>query len=321
MVVKAKRIKENALFGMRNRPSDVSGDILMQRVNIIQKANKDAGSRIDTVANTLRGKPVNMDVPQQKFLDDLGEMGITFDNRGNLNFDGSDFEGLPGPQSAIVGVFNRMKKNPNPDGLDMHRVKRFIDENITQGKNGEGLRGRAQRSLENLRKSIDDQLDTNFPEYDDVNTQYSETIKALDAIQTVAGNKMDLTGPNAASATGTLMRRLMGNTASRVNLLDAIDKIDDVAKKFGGARHKAFDTDLETQVLIANELDRMFGVAPKTSLQGVFDASLDTAARTVAAPATGAIDIGIKGIKAIERKRRNINDEAAFKALINLLNE
>lgn len=311
MVNIMERGKKNARFAVTNRPSDVVGDSLMDRVRTVQKINQDAGKRLDGVAKSLKGQQVDFQPSVDSFINDLGDMGISVTDDLKLNFSGSDIEGLAGPERAIAQVFNRMKSTRPPDAFDLHRMKRFIDEQVTFGKNAEGLAGRSEAVLKRLRRSLDQTLDSNFPEYDAVNTQYSETIGALDALQDVAGRKMDLTGPNAEKATGTLMRRLMSNAQSRVTLLDSINQIEDVAKKFGGK----FKDDLLSQVLFVDELDSVFGPVARTSFQGQIKQGVGAAIEAKTSPVTAALRAG----GAVVEKARGINQEGAFKAIKKLL--
>ena len=184
-------------------------------------------------------------------------------------------------------------------------MKRFIDEIVTFGKSGEGLAGRTEGVLKSLRRGLDGILDSNFPEYDRVNTTYAETIQALDSFQDAAGRKINLTGENANKAVGTVTRRLLSNAQSRVGLLDSVNELDSVATKYGGA----FDDDLLTQVLFIDELDSVFGPVARTSFQGQIRQAIPTSKADVVSMAAD------KAIEAV----RGINPEAGFKAIRELL--
>lgn len=334
MVNIAERAKQNKRFGLENRPGDVVGDSLMQRLNVVRKANKDAGKQLGVVAESLRGKKVDSSNIGNTFADDLDEMGIAIarndDGVIKADFSGSDIEGLSGPESVVNRVLKRMSSTTPPDAKELHRLKGFIDEQVTFGKNAEGLAGKTERTLKKLRANINKTLGDKFPEYREVNTQYSETIDALDAFQDVAGRKMNLTGENADKATGTLMRRLMSNAQSRVRLLDSVNQIEDTAKKFGGKLtgqkliggkvQKGLESDLLSQVLFADELDSVFGPAARTSLQGQFDQALKQGVNAATTPA-GAADAGVGIAGKILEKARGINEQGAFKAIKELLDE
>jgi hypothetical protein len=329
MVNIAEKVQNNARFGLRNRPSDVTGDLLMSRLRIVQDANKSAGKAIDKAANKLKTESIDLGPIESGFTESLGNMGITLsrvDGKIVPNFKGSDIEGLAGPENVITRVVNRMGGTGTPTAFDAHRLKRFIDEQVTFGKNAEGLAGKAETALKDLRKNISTTLNTDFPEYGSVNAQYSETIGVLDRFQDIAGRKLDLTGPSAEKATGTLMRRLMGNAPSRTRLLDSIDEIESAASKFGGTGQKMSSgpggskNDLLTQVLFANELDEIIGPAARTSLQGQFDSALKRSA-SAASSRGGAADLALDVAGSAVEKARGINEAGAFKAIKDLLKE
>lgn len=324
MVDIMERGKADALFAVTNRPSDVAGDSLMQRFRVVTAANKRAGKELDGVAKALKGQNVDFSPAIGSFIDDLDSIGITFNKDLTPNFKGSDIEGLPGPIAAINRVVKRMAGTAVPDAFELHRLKRFIDELVTFGKSAEGLAGRTEFILKSLRRNLDGVLDQNFPEYNRVNTVFSETIGAIDALQDVAGKKLNLTGPNADKATGTLLRRLMSNAQSRVRLLDSVDEIEAVARKHGGGPGLRIEgpslgqDDLLTQILFVDELDSVFGPVARTSFQGQIDQALKRGVGAVTTRA-GALDLAITGVGKLIKKARGIDQAGAFKAIKELL--
>jgi len=317
MVKIMQKGKENALFAAKNRPSDIAGSSLLERVNHVKKVNRNAGKRLDEVAKSLKGQQVDSSVPIKNFMDNLEDMGVTIDKQLQPVFKGSDIEGALAPEKAIRNMVKRLtsgKPGSMPDAYELHRMKRFIDETVTYGKAGEGLAGKTERILKQLRADLDSTLDSKFHRYNKVNTQYSDTVGALDELQGVAGKKMDLFGPNADKATGTLLRRLMSNAQSRVNLVDAVDVLESTAKKYGGR----FNDDISTQMLFADELDSVFGAVAKTSLQGDVVKGVKTGVEH-AAGGRGAIGAALDVVSVGSKKVRGINEEQAFKTIRSLL--
>lgn len=329
MVDTMERGKKSARVSATERPSDILGNTLMNRVRVIQGANKAAGKQLDTVAKGLKDQTVDSAPAVENFLGELSDMGITLDNKFKPNFKGSDIEGAAGPENVISRIINRMKGEGTPDAYDLHRLKKYIDEQVTFGKNAEGLAGKAESVLKNLRRNLDQTLDTNFPEYDRINTAYSETIGALDAIQDVAGKKMNLTGRNAEKATGTLMRRILSNAQSRVTLLDATNQIEAAAKKYErfktkldprlieGPAESKIKGDLLSQILFVDELDSVFGPTARTSFQGQIKQATQGLAEAKVSPASVAIKAGATAIE----KVKGVNEKNQFKAIKALLRE
>lgn len=318
--------KKNALFAVKNRPSDVAGDTLMSRFKSVVVANKAAGKQLNIVANTLKGKQVDSLPAVNSFIDDLDSIGVTLSDDLKPIFAGSDIEGVKGAQNAITQIVNRMKLTKTPDAHDIHRLKRFIDEQVTFGKKVEGLSGRTEGILKNLRRNLDGILDSTFPEYDRVNTIFAETIGAIDSLQDVAGRKLNLSGPNAEKAVGTLLRRLMSNAQSRVRLLDSVNDIESAAIKHGGLDVPRIEgvsagkNDLLTQILFVDELDSVFGPVARTSFQGQIDQALKQGVGA-ATTKSGAIDIALGAVGKVAEKARGINEAGAFKAIKELLKE
>lgn len=331
----AERAKKDEIYGMENRPGDVAGDLLKSRLDVIRGANKRAGQAIKPIVETMKGKKVNIMEVGETFSNKLGDMGINLTRNketGNIeaNFAGSDIEGLAGPEAVINRVIKRIDSvgaSGEIDAAALHQLKKYIDEQVTFGKNAEGLAGQTETALKQLRAGINETLGAQFNNYAKANETYSGTIKALDAFQDVAGRKMDLLGDNADKATGTLMRRLMSNAQSRITLLDSLEGIDTAVGKFGGyggplriEGKGGAKNDLKMLVLYADELDRILGSAPRTSLQGQFDQAFGKAARAATSKSglfEAGVDLAGKGFE----KMQGINEENAIKAMKELLKE
>jgi hypothetical protein len=324
-----ERGKKNAEFRAKNRPTDIVGDRIVDTVNIVKRANKKAGAEINKAAEALRGRYVESQPIGDRFIEALTDAGVNIGDDLKLSFKGSDFEDLPAVERTINTVFRRMSGPKRPDAYEMHRMKRFIDEQVTYGKGGEGLTGRSESMLKALRRDIDDVLDENLPEYNEANTIYSETIGALDDIQDVAGRKIDLDGKNANKALGTLMRRVLGNAQSRVNVIDAVDGIEKMAEKYpgilllegpGGTKKKPSITQL---IMFADELDSRFGPAARTSFQGQIE-QVAQRGRNIAqaqSPTMAAADVAVGAAARGLDKIKGVSDEKALAALKKLLNE
>lgn len=305
--------EQNARYAQENRASDVAGRSALEQVNFVKQKNKEAGKQLDKVANSLKGKPVDYSQPVDDFLDDLEQMGVTFNERMEPNFKNSDIEGLSGLENTISRVVKRMRDTRAPDAYDLHRMKKYIDQTVSYGKPAEGLNATTERILKNLRRGIDQTLDNNFPEYNQVNTQYADTIQVLNSIQDSMGRKVDLFGPQADKAVGTRLRTLMSNTQSRANMLDSIQELNRVSRKYGAD----FDDDLITQMLFADELDDIFGSSARTSFQGQIQQGVESAIEQ--GPTQPLMkQAAIKAGKVAENLR-GINDEARFDSMEELL--
>lgn len=308
--------QDNARFAVVNRPSDVIGNSALDRVVALRRQNRQAGQKLERAANNLKGKEVDFDTPVNQFISDLNDIGVTFDNRMRPNFRNADIEGAKGAERLISKLVKRMRDTKTPDAYDVHRLKKFIDEQVAYGKAGKGLTGRAESIVKSLRHNLDQQLDNRFVAYDKANVQYSDTIRALDALQSGVG-RLDLTSPNASQALGTALRRVMSNAQSRANLIGAIDEIDTVSRRYGAS----FDDDLITLSLFSDELDSIFQNQNRTTLRGqniqagdaVVEGQQGVIRATLQYPAERIND----GVNAV----RGRTPEGRIQALRDLLNE
>jgi len=270
MVDIIERGKGNKRFAALNRSGDVVGDTLLDSVKYLKSVNKKAGRDINRIAKKeLKGKDVDLSEPTREFAEALDSFGIKITNENGVikvNFDELTLApGDRGPTKEIIRQMARLQKQGPIDAAKAHEMKKIIDRNVTFGKDVPGgLGGDAERVLRNFRSGIDDALDSAFPNYNKANTTYSDTIRALDALQDAAGRKLDLAGPSADKALGKKLRSLLSNNLGRENMFDAVVEISEISRKYGAT----FDDDIVTQVIWANELEEIFKTAPATGFKG-----------------------------------------------------
>lgn len=310
--------KYNQKFGALNRPSDVIGDSTIKRYTQVASANKQAAGNLDEVAQRLRGQKVDVTQPVEQFINDMKAMGVEFKG-GKPIFEGSDIEGLTGPagpQAAIERLTKRMTQ-VSDDAFELHRLKRFIDETVDYGEGGSGLSGRTEGIIKGLRKNIDTLLDTNFPDYNQVNTKYSTTRGALDSFSDAMGTKFNPNNPNMEKLIGTRLRTILSKSQTRVEVLNSLQSLQDVAIKNGGQ----YEDDLITQVLFANDLEKIFGTSAPTGIAGEVSKGFNQAANATKKlkESGGLFDLAFRATGGAIEGARNINEEAMIKSLKELL--
>jgi hypothetical protein len=126
---------------------------------------------------------------------------------------------------------------------------------------------------------------------------------------------MNLDGTQANKAVGTLLRRLMGNAQSRINLSDAVNEIEAVAKQYGGN----FRDSVKMQMLFADELDNVFGPVARTSFKGEIGKEVQRGVAEAAAIGTPAPGRLVKGAKWLSEKSRGMSPEKAVEAIMRVL--
>ncbi len=268
MVEVVEKGQKNAKFRDLNRPGNVVGQAVEERLSIVRKANQDAGKRVDKAARALKGQQVDYTPAINEFMGDLGRHGIRFDpGSGKLDFSESSLEGLKEAQGIVRRMVTRLHStNTPPDAHDVHRAKRFIDAQVVYGKTQGGLSGEMVHILKKLRHGLDSALDEAFPAYDEANTAYSETVRVLDDIQGMAGARVDLLAENSDRALGAMSRKILSNYATGTPMLNTFNDLDDLAGKYG----PGVADDIVELAGFEAELRRLFPtVAPPNSLQGI----------------------------------------------------
>lgn len=309
-------IKKNMarIGNYQKRPSDVAGEVVIKQLNSVKNIKDTAGKQLDAIANQLKGKKVDFTPAVDDFVHDLDKIGVTFDRQMNPVFKGSDIQGIKPAENAIRAIVNRMKlgaRREVPDAYDMHRLKRYIDENVNYGKMKGGLTGKTESIIKNLRHNIDSSLDNASPAYDQVNTRYSDAIGAINDIQDIS-RSMDFSGEYANSNMGQLMRRMMSNAVSRERVSAAVDQLHQIYTKYGGVSKN----DPRVLMGFANELDSVFGSSAPTSFMGEISKGVKHGLSDAAMGGrSGAIKTGAAALQAA----RGINEDNAFKAIDNLL--
>lgn len=306
MVGITQRGLTNESFRGANRPADVAGDAVASRIRGLTQVNKKAGQGINREAKNLSGKRVDFGSAGAKLADDLEEIGISVGDDLRVNLRGSDIEDIAGAEQMLNTVIRRVSRLDN-NALAGHKLKRFIDEQVSFGKRGEGgLSGTVERVLKGLRKNIDDTLDLNFPAYKKQNEIFAETRQVLDDFQDAGGKSINFKSENVAKQIGTLSRRIFSNVTSRVKLTDSLEGLEAVAAKHG------IDTsdDVAALARFADELDVVFKPAARTSL------TAEVAKAQVTQGTSGTVT---KLAEAGIERLRGINDANRLKAIREVL--
>ena len=303
--------KKNTRFAANNRPSDALGTSVNARVRHVIGVKKEAAAQLDAVAQSLKAKRANFAPAGSGFLDNLKSQGIGLDDAGKLDFSNSTIDGQRGNQAILSRIYDRYKKVlDSGNAYDAHQLKKFIDNQVSYGKQKTGLTNELNSILKGLRHGVDDVLDTSFPSYNKVNSQFAETKQALDAYQSAIGPSIDLESDSATTALGTVTRRLLGNSQKRGQQLDALAELDSVSKRYG----KAFNDDLITQASFADALEGMFGPSAPSSFYGDIDKAVRRGSSSEGLSAFLMDKAADTGAAVVGR-----NEENAIKAMRDLL--
>jgi hypothetical protein len=292
------------------RPTDTVGKGVMERFQVVRAANRKAGADIGKVVDKLEGK-VDQTVAKQGFIDDLAELDVSFNGTKPV-FNNSAIRGLNAPKKIINEVSKAINRTDLSIPKESHKLKGFLDEQLKAGKSAKGgLTGKTIRVIENLRRNVDDALDSTFPAYNKVNKNFRETKLEIDKLQDIVGKKIDLMDPSTNKIAGAKLRGVMSNNQSRVPIINMMDSLQRVATKHAKKGVK-FDDNLMLQTMYAETLERLFKDVKQTSLKGQVP---------IQTPPTTLAGLAVEGGKKVVEKVRNINEEAAFKSIQRLLKD
>ena len=316
-----KAIQSNEEKRALLRPTDVIGRTIDERVKFLVDSQNKSGQEIDRIANdVMKKQPVNYWPAISEFEAALDKLGIkTMDiTRGGVkkrvvSLRGSDVEGDAGASKILNTVLRRMFETDAPKtAFDVHRLKRYLDTQINYGpRRANALTAQAERVIKDLRRGLNSALGKQFPEYAAANAQYADSIGALNDFQKSIGSQIDLESENADKSLGTASRKLLSNYSSRVSLMDSLDLMEQVASSYG----LNIKDSVINQVIVANEIDRMFGTTADTSLKGI----MQNVERGVDIARSDALTAALKIAKEGIDKSRGINEENAIAALEELL--
>jgi len=282
----------NKRYGLTARSGDVIGDSILERYKVVQDMNSRSGAGIDDFAEAnMTNDFVDFRGVIKSFESDLGRMKIRINDNRTLDFSKASIKGLTGIENFLSRIVERMASNRRMTAEEVHQFKRYIDDQTPYGKSQEGLTGRAKGIVSGLRRNLDDLLDNRYPEYDRLNSTYSESIRAIDDLEVALGRTINLDERRANNAVGIAARSAGAQRTSSARLLNALEDIDTLAKKYGGAER--FDNDVINQASFVFELDRIFGTQAPTSLASIITQGVDKAGLSTTGAATAAAKLAV----------------------------
>lgn len=303
-----EKSKRNLRYGMDERASNIAGRSIMDRYKIVKSRNTEAGQSIGRYAkNNMQSTIVDVEPSVEAFRAGLDDMGIVIKDDLTLDFSNASIENLSGIENFLSNIVKRMSSNRKMTAYEVHQFKKFIDAQVSYGKVQEGLSGKAESIVKDLRYNLNKMLGDEFPEYGALNKTYSESIDAINELQRLVP-RADLSSDDAAKQVGILLRRLDSNAASQSQVEEMIGALDDLGNKYGGS----FTDDVKTQVKFAFELDKIFGTTRSGSMSGQIGEALANSPRT----STAASELA----RIAAEKLRGVNQKAAFESMQELLN-
>lgn len=291
------------------RPIDVVGDSMVDRIKFIETHNKEAGKAVDTAAKALKGKTVDVESLRARVVSSLEDAGVSLADDGTLDFSQSVFKNTPSVQNELQKVIKTI-----PDGSDAyqaHIFKKSLDEVLDFGTGGEGLKGKSANILKSWRNATDEALDAAFEEYNKANTDFKITREALDQASDLFGKKV---GIKSKERGGQLLRSVFSNNTQRPRVLQLVEQLDLIAKQYGGK----FDDNLVDQALFTEILEDVYGTQATTSLQGQVERAMGNTQAVIEGVKDPIRGLGKLFAKVVE-KTQGISDDNKKRVLDALL--
>jgi hypothetical protein len=291
------------------RPIDIVGDSMIERVKFIKTKNSTAGKAVDATAKALKGKRVDTTSLREKALSLLEDAGVTPNKNGTPNWSKSIFNKTPELQSKLMKSLSDLPAG-EIDAYDLHNFKKSIDEVVNYGVGGEGLKGKSASILKAIRTSADEILDANFSGYNKANTDYKVTRDVLEIVDDLFGKKVGVTKERG----GQLLRSVFSNNTQRQRVMALVEQLDKTSKVYGGK----FKDNLIDQAMFTEILEDVYGTQAVTSLQGQVARAVKGTQKVmegVRNPLKGAGDLLAAGIE----KSMGVSDKNKKKILQSLL--
>ena len=243
-------------------PIEAVGKPVVDRLNTLKSQTSKFGNQLDDIAEGLVGKPVKgRDSIIASVDEKLAKLRITKLDDG-LNFKGSNIEGLGANEKIINNVYRRIQEST--DANDLHRLKKYIDNNVSFGKTGDGFIGEAESLLKNWRKVIDDTLDVEFKDYNKVNIELASRLKPINDFKRIMKDITGLDEDLVNMSAGMLMRRIASNLRSNPQLRQVLRDLDKATEVKG-----KLSADIESLVDFYSVLEKYYPeIVGKNTLKG-----------------------------------------------------
>ena len=315
--------KTNSAFADANRPGKILGDTLKENIDFLSSERKKAGIQLKRLIETkLKGQPVSVDDALQGFAQKLDDLGVTL-NTSQTGKITPDFDGAlklnrndRTPIREAIRKINRVIESGRPTADTVHDLKRALDNEIPWDSASK-MTPEGEDLLKSLRGELNEALQETFPGYKEVNGKLSDIIGSMEDISDMVGKKYNPDSPNADEYLGQELRKLVTNYNKRVPMTDAINQVEDVARKYG----LQSDSSVRRQASMLKDMEDFFEVMPR----GGFDAGIkkgtnagitEVAKRSIRGDKGALLD---RGLDFLQEATSNVDSEKQFEILKQLL--
>lgn len=319
-----RRIEDNKRLAQTTRPTDITGQSAVKRIDYLRNVARDARTQLNDIAQKdLAGKPMNPDPVVNALQNSLAELNVKLDTGPNgipvPIFEGSQLSANPSSQRIIRTAIRLLSEGGAPDALRFHNLKRQLDELIDYRKSMQGgLTNSGQTILKQLRAALNQELRNVSPQYGQVNDTLSDVLTVFDNLDDISGRRTNIFDPDAGVKLGQEFRKLFSNYGVRGDMLNTVQMLDEMSAKYGGS----FDDSIMDLAMFANALDTRFGSVAETSFKGQIEAAQKSQRMGEMAGQVGtqgATATAAEKIMDMYRDLTGVNNAAAYKVMEDLL--
>lgn len=325
-----RRGKANFRNANDARMTEITGNSLRKRLLVIGKEAKKNRKELDQIAKSkLAGKSINPKPVVETLRESLRGYDIYLDDWVNQNrrlpsnskewsdvFRGSMISKDRTSQRIIKDAVDLLSEGDLTNAQRWHKLKRQIDTMVDfNKKSAGGLTDAGKNVLKDIRYTLNQELRAIDPDYARVNDVLHESLGLFEDIQSsMSGKKIDIFSKEAPARMGLEARKIFSNYNNAPDLKNVIERIDGLARKYGGK----FDDDVVDIAAFARLIEDRFGTLNKTSLQGELKTSVEQA--TKYGPIHAATDAAANKVGDLADQLTGVNDFKAFEAMEDLLN-
>jgi len=303
-----------------------AGQRIAAQEKYINDRMSESFKELDKIAEGLKDEPLpDITGIGQKIDDDMSSNEMSFDDNGNITFIGSDLDGAS--PKAMNLVYEKIIKARNAH--DLHKIKRFIDKQISTGLGTQTLTGDVKGILSGWRRSIDDTLDKQYLDYNNVNKTLHSGYKAKEALMSAVGKSFnDIADPYKDIRLGKLAMQFLTDNVAAPKAMTAVSTIQDTAEAMG-MKIEGDTINLVNGLYAIREAFpevKVEGLAGKVK-KGIVDADAAAGVAGAAAdvatgvPLRSGLALGRRAIKFFTRKNADGFYEKQQEAIENLLKD
>jgi hypothetical protein len=254
---------------MENRPANIIGRSLANRVKKLDSIKKEASSSIGKIINSDVGqKQINTNSIRDNFINALRESDIDvgLDADGNLIADTSRTLANTGEVLSDAKLNNILKRlqSGNMTAKDAHKLKRNVRELVSFDATAPGavkVSAEIENTIKGLSSELNDEIGVISSAYKRANQKFSDSIDTLKEVDRMLGKRLMIGDELAENKLGALSKRIGTNLASREDVLAMVDSLDTSLNK-----RKVFPKDnIKQQVATLADLEKIFKVEGEQS--------------------------------------------------------